>query len=178
MSERSASEMIRAFRERLNRDTLPEGVTVVYRVAGGMPHERIEHEFRLTGAGEARVQLRDELTATPPQEAADQLEQGETRDLLEQIGASLEDAVPRSEARFLPDSTVGSITLIVDGEEQTLFFLADEEQRVAREMEQLPEEEKDLARDHVAASPITQTARHIDEITQRLLGSGKEQGNE
>lgn len=178
MSERSASEMIRAFRERLDRDTLPEGVTVVYRVAGGMPHERIEHEFRLTGTGEARVQLRDELTAASPQEAADELERGETRDLLEQIGASLDDAVPRSEARFLPDSAVGSITLIVDGEEQTLFFLVDEEQRVAREMEQLPEEERDLAREYVAASPITQTVRRIDEITQRLLGSAKEQGHE
>lgn len=178
MSERSASEMIKAFRERLGRDTLPEDVSIVYRVAGGMPHERIEQEFRLTGAGETTVKMRDELREMPPQETTDRLDQSETRDLLEQIGVSLDELVPRSEARFLPDSAVGSITLIVDGEEQTLFFLADEEQRVAQEAERLPEGERLLAREHVAASPISQTARRIGEITQRLLGSQKEQGDE
>jgi hypothetical protein len=41
--------------------------------------------------------------------------------------------VPRSEARFIPDSTVGMVTIGVGEEEVTLYFLADEEQSYGQE---------------------------------------------
>lgn len=178
MSELSEFKVIQRFREHLDRERLTEDTNVVYRIAGGMPHERIEHEFRLSGVGKATVKMRDELKGIPPQEAPGNLDQEETRDLLQQIGVSLDELVPRSKAQFLPDSVVGSITFEFDGEETTLFFLADEEQRVADEAERLPDEEKHLAQERVAVSPITQTVRRISEVSQRLLGSQKEQGDE
>jgi len=55
-----------------------------------------------------------------------------------QTVSALEAMVPRSEARFVPDSTVGMVTIGVGEEEETLYFLADEgqsygqEERIAR----------------------------------------------
>jgi hypothetical protein len=143
-----------------------------------MPHERIEQEFRLASTGETTVKMRDELRGLPQQEASSTLEQGEVRDLLQQMGLTLDDLVTRSEARFPPDSAVGSITLNVAGEEETFFFLADEEQRVDREADLLPGEARVQAQERIAASPITLTARRISDVTQRLLQERKEQEDE
>jgi len=169
MSEPFVSRLKQTFRERLNRTELPEDVSIVYRVIGGMPHERIEQEFRLASTGETTVKMRDALRGIPQQETSRTLDRGEVRDLLQQMDLTLDDLVPRSEARFPPDSAVGSITLNVAGEQETLFFLADEELRIAEEAERLPDEEKPLARERIAASPITLTARRISDVTQRLL---------
>lgn len=164
MSEPLESKMIRKFREHLDRESLTEDIKVVYRIAGGMPHERIEEEFRLSGRGKAKVMMRDVLRSIPAQEASGELDQAETRDLLQQIGAGLDSLVPRSEARFLPDSVVGSITVEVGGEETTLYFL--------------PEEEERLAQDKAIAPQMTEVIRRISQISQRLLKSKKEQDYE
>ena len=52
----------------------------------------------------------------------------EMKDLLEQLGEGAIELIPRSEASFIPDSVVGRVTLKVDGQEASFFFLADEEQ--------------------------------------------------
>jgi hypothetical protein len=178
MNEGVESKVIEKFRESLSRAELSEEIRITYRVAGGMPHERLEHEVTLTGGGNAQVKMGDELKAIPPQEASGTLDLGETRDLLEQVGVSLEDLVPRSEAQFVPDSVVGSITLEIDGEETTLFFLPDEEQRVAWAEARLPDEEKSLASERVAASPLTQTIKRFAAVSERLLQGAEESGDE
>jgi hypothetical protein len=164
MSEALESKIIQKFRQHLDRESLTEDIKVVYRVAGGMPHERIEEEFRLSGKGTTEVMMRDELKAIPAQEASGELDQAETRDLLQQIEAGLDSLVPRSEARFIPDSVVASITVEVDGEEVTLYFLPEEEQRLAQEKPIAPQ--------------MTGAVQRIRQISQRLLESKKEQGHE
>ena len=175
MSESIESRVAEKFRESLGEEELPAGMRVVYRVSGGMPHERLEHEFALTGAGRSDVRMADELEAAmAPQEASADLDQVEVRELLEQIGVSLDELVPRSEARFLPDSLVGSITIEVDGEAAEFFFLADEDQRVAAEEDRLPAEERVLAHESVAVSPLTGAMKRINEVTERLLKGEEE----
>jgi hypothetical protein len=164
MSEPLESKAVQKLREYLDRESLTEDIKVVYRVAGGMPHERIEEEFRLSGGGKANTMVRDVLRSIPAQEASGELDQAETRDLLQQIESGLGSLVPRSEARFLPDSVVGSITIEVDGEQETLFFLVDEEERLAQEKAIAPQ--------------MTGAIRRISQISQRLLESKKERDNE
>jgi hypothetical protein len=178
MNEGIESKVKEKFRESLSRAELSEDVRITYRVAGGMPHERLEHELTLTGDGNAQVKMGDELRAIPPQEASGTLDQGETRELLEQVGVSIDDLVPRSEAQFVPDSVVGSITFEIDGEETTFFFLPDEEQRVAREEERLPDDKKALAFERVAASPLTQTIERFAAVSERLLKGAEGSGDE
>ena len=174
MSESIESRVAEKFRKSLGEEELPENMRVVYQVSGGMPHERLEHQFTLTGGGRSDVRRADELSARAPEEAYADLDPVEARDLLEQIGVSLDELVPRSEARFLPDSLVGSITIEVDGEAAEFFFLADEDQRVAAEADRLPAEERAAAYDNVSASPLTGAVQRINEVTERLLKGEEE----
>lgn len=155
MSEPRESEVVGKFREHLSLKGPTEDVKVVYRVSGGMPHERVERQFELTGEGEATVTVEDALAGIPRQEASGDLDPSETGALLDQLGMGLDGLVPRGQARFLPDSVVGTITIEVDGEVATLYFLPDEDARQAQD--------KDIA-------PAMSTAiQQIEEISKRLL---------
>ena len=66
MSESIESKVVEKFRKSLSEEELSEDIRVVYRVAGGMPHERLEHEFTLTGIGKSDVRMGDELRAIAP----------------------------------------------------------------------------------------------------------------
>lgn len=125
-------DVIRKFRERVDGLDLATDLKVVYRIAGGMPSERVEEEVQVSGSGEVRVKTRDVLRSIPAREVTQRLEATEIIDLFRRVGPGLDSLIPRSEARFLPDSVVGSITIEVGGEETTLFFLADEEERRAQ----------------------------------------------
>jgi hypothetical protein len=158
------SEIIRKFRERVDLKDITEDLKVVYRIAGGMPSERVEEELQLTGSGKARVKERDVLKSIPAREVSRELDESEVIDLFRKVGPGLDSLVPREEARFLPDSLIGSITIEVDGEETILFFLADEEQR--------------LAQDKPIAPQVAEVVQHFRGISQRLLKKGRRKKNE
>lgn len=155
MSEPREEQVIQKFRGLLARGEFPENIRVVYRVAGGMPSERVEEEFELLGSKQVKVRRRSMLDTAIPEEASTELEQAEVLELLQQLGTGLDGLVTRSEARFLPDSLVGTITIEVEGEEATLYFLADEEDRLAQEKPIAPE--------------LSQTIQRISTVSQRLL---------
>jgi hypothetical protein len=127
MNNSPESKAIQKFRERLNEGNFV-GINVTYRISGGMPAEgRIEEEFSVSGNNLAKIRS---VTGTSlPQEATEEFTPAEVQSLLAQVGQGIDSLVPRSEARFLPDSIVGSITLEVEGEKATFYFLIDEEER-------------------------------------------------
>jgi len=138
MSERAESEIVAKFRRAVERGELGD-IRVVYRVSGGVPGERIDEEISLSGADSASLRARDELRPSAASEVAEErLDAEEARSMYRQTASALEAMVPRSEARFIPDSTVGMVTIGVGEEEETLYFLADEgqsygqEERIAR----------------------------------------------
>ena len=133
MNKLSESQILQQFREHIDRETLTDDIKVIYRIAGGMPSERQEEEFRLSGSGKAEAMSQDILRSIPSQQVSEELEPSETRGLFRQIGSVLDSLVPRSEAKFMPDSAVGSITIEIGGEEATFYFLADEEERLTQE---------------------------------------------
>lgn len=132
MSEGSASELIKEFRGALAAGELTEDVVVDYEISGGLPGEDVPDLGRTAGIP-ARVRLAGDGRLTVPDQPAVQLDPSETVRLLEQVASSLDGLVPRAQARFLPDSTVGSLTIAVHGGEATLYFLADERQRWGQE---------------------------------------------
>jgi hypothetical protein len=127
MSNSIESEAIQKFRERLNQGNLA-GINVTYRISGGMPAEGpIEEECSVSGNNLAT--LRSVTGTNLPQEASAEFAPAEVQSLLTQVGQGIDSLVPRSEAQFLPDSVVGSITLDIDGEQATFYFLVEEEER-------------------------------------------------
>jgi hypothetical protein len=95
-----------------------------------MPAEgRIDEELSLSGrtsAAELRVLEPGRESRTSSAAAPEEL-----LGAMRQLESGLDTLVTRSEARFLPDSTVGSFTIEVAGREETLFFLVDEDQEMA-----------------------------------------------
>jgi len=130
MSKQLESKTIKEFRELVAKGNLNDDVKVVYRIEGGMPHERVEEELRLSGSGKVNVLARDMQKSKLSQEVSTALDRPESQYLFEKIGGGLDSLIPRSEARFLPDSLVGTITIEVKGEKITLYFQPDEEEQL------------------------------------------------
>jgi hypothetical protein len=154
-------------RELVTREDLRQDVQVVYRISGGMPEER---RFRLSGSNEAEamfidklsalVYSRDDLGPGAPQEVSTQLDSAETKRLFQDVASSLDSLVSSSEARFLPDSSIGSITIEIGGEHETLYFLADEGQRQGQ--------------DEAYAPRMPEALKPLEETSRRLLGRYEE----
>ncbi len=119
-------EAIRQLQERATRGEL-NGIEVTYRVSGGAPGEQlVDEELNLSGPGQVNARVR--TPAAVMRESSANLSAPEMKDLLLQITEAAGELIPRSQARFIPDSIVGQIWLKIDGQEVSFFFLADEEQ--------------------------------------------------
>lgn len=128
MDDTRESKAIKKLRERLEQGNL-RGVSVRYRESGGMPAQgRIGEEVHIS-ADSNRVTARIAEGTRHPQESSKQLAPSEVRSLLNRLAEGIDSLVPRSQARFLPDSVLGSITIDIDGEKSEFFFLIDEEDR-------------------------------------------------
>lgn len=128
-SNTPAPDVIDQLRSRLRQGDLAD-VTVTYRVAGGMPADnRIEEELQVSSAGAtART-----AHAAAPAEASGTVDPAEFTAVLQLIEQDVGQLIPRSEARFIPDSTVGSISVGIGDAETTYFFLVDEEAQQAQQ---------------------------------------------
>src|SRR3954452_12951 len=73
------------------------------------------------GEGTARIRSGDVVLGEA------RLEHGQIAGLFKRVGANMPVLVPRSEARFPPDSVIGEITIDVAGEQQQFYFLIDDE---------------------------------------------------
>ena len=151
----SERKVIQKFREGIAQEGLPEKLRVIYQVIGGMPSERIEEEFTLYGSNKVYVKKYDMLGAAILQEGSFELQPNETRALLQQITLGLDSLVTRSEARFLPDSSVGTITIEIDDQEAVFYFEADEEARLVQDKSITPQ--------------MDQAIQQIKTLSQRLL---------
>lgn len=126
MPNREESEIIRTVRERAAAGNL-QGVDVIYRVTGGAPGEQIiNDELRVAGPG--TVHARASAAPAGTQENSAQLAPPEMQALVQVVSDGVGDLIPRSEARFIPDTIVGQVLLRVDGKEASFFFLPDTEQ--------------------------------------------------
>jgi hypothetical protein len=119
-------EVIRELSERVVRGDL-NGIDVTYRVTGGAPGEQlVEEEIQLSGAGPVKARAR--TAAADVMESSDTLPASQITQLLLQISEAAPELTPRSAAHFDPDSIVGQISVKIDGQEASFFFLADKEQ--------------------------------------------------
>ncbi len=149
----------RAFVARVRQGNLGRDVQVVYRVAGGMPVQRVDYKIAMDSVGGAKVDVYDARSARRAQETSIPPEKLDVAALFEQLSAGLHSLMPASRAVFPPDAYVGSITISVEGDEATFYFV--------------PEEEKRKARDRAVAPAMEQALRHFWGIARRLTETQK-----
>jgi hypothetical protein len=130
MTQSNEERVIEKFRERLSDGDLSR-IHIVNRITGGTPGEgRIEQEFWISGKNEATIRIKD--AGAPLEEASSKLKENDVHLLFQKVSKGIDSLVTREKANFIPDSVVGSITIEVDGEEATFFYLADEDEREAQ----------------------------------------------
>jgi hypothetical protein len=146
-----SDQAIQRFNQYVDLGNLTNDVKVIYRVSGGMPHEAVEQEFVVSGSGSANLTGRSASGSISPQTFG--INQGENREIFGLIRSGIDRLPTRSEARFLPDSSVGTITVEVNGEAETFYFLADEADRAVQN-KPIPSE-------------ISEAIQRLTEISQR-----------
>jgi hypothetical protein len=126
MPNAAEDEVIQKLQERVTRREL-NAIEVTYRVTGGTPGERlVDEELLIAGRNPVKARLR--TSAAAMRESSENLATPEMEGLLLEVTGAISELIPRSQARFIPDSIVGQISVKVDGKEASFFFLADEEQ--------------------------------------------------
>ena len=138
------------------------GIRVSVRVSGGMPGEQhLDRTVSVEASGQAVVTAAPEDAGGAAQESM-RLPEEETADLLRRLSEGAEGLVPRSRARFLPDSVVGSVIVEVDGEQTELFYLADEQDRITQ--------------DKPIPPAATAALEQLPQLGDRLAGPGESGG--
>lgn len=119
--------VISRLRRQLNKGRLSDDVSVVYRVQGGVHGEQTEKSVVLSAAGPAWVSMSRTLGRKRAAEGGQNLGPKAALDAVRELEAAIDDLVPQSEARFVPDSLVASFTIGIGDETETYYFIADEE---------------------------------------------------
>ena len=126
MPNTTEADVIRKLRERAASGELA-GINVTYQVNGGSPAEQeVDEEIQLSGLGQVNARVR--TSAATMRESSETVAVPQMKELLVQIGDGAAGLIPRSEAAFIPDSVVGQVTVRIDGQEASFFFLPDQGQ--------------------------------------------------
>ena len=126
MPNATETEEIRKLRERTASGELA-GIYVTNHVRGGSTAEQqVDEEVQLSGRGQVKARVGTPAAAV--RESSETMPLPQVIELLRQIGDGADGLIPRSEAAFIPDSVVGQVSVTVDGQEVSLFFLADQGQ--------------------------------------------------
>lgn len=131
MAQRKKKETVAArIRQQAEEGRLADDVSIVYRVHGGSHGEHVDESIVLTAEGSVRVKVTDALDTQRSGEAREELGREEVLELARVLGPGIDDLVPESKARFVPDELVGSVTVGIGDESETYYFHADEDMYV------------------------------------------------
>ena len=107
-----------------------ENTTIIYKVKGGAPSERIDKEIILHADGNVEITVKeDQLGIIPQYKKSTSLNDNETRNIFKEFADSI-DKLASDNSLFLPDSVLGSISIEVDNMNTIVgFFLPEENAR-------------------------------------------------
>lgn len=119
--------VVNQLRNQAKKGSLAENVAISYQIQGGVGENRIDETVALTSPGRLRIKVDDKLMQKAQGETQAELKKKDTLDLFQTLLDGVENMVPASEARFVPDTLVGSVTFAIGNERETFYFEADEE---------------------------------------------------
>lgn len=117
-----------SLRRQLQERRLANDAAVVYRLSGGIADDRLEESVTVTAPGGLHVRVLDNLEKKREGEAHQEIGREAALDLFRLLLQGVESMIPAAEARFVPDTLVASVTVIVGDKKEAFCFLADEEE--------------------------------------------------
>lgn len=163
MESNNPKYVIDQFHNRVVNHELDDKIYFDYRSEGGIPSQRFEEGFKLSGSGDAWVMHHEVVRSIPRREAELKLDDNETEELFRLITAGARSLLPMEDAGFIPDSVVGTLTMEVEDAKTILFFLALERDR--------------LDQDQMIAPEMIEALERLREITRQALreiGAGED----
>jgi hypothetical protein len=146
MEDKNHHHVIERFRRQVAKGGLDDKIHFAYRAEGGMPSQRFEEGFTLSGSGHAWVMHHEVVRSIPRREAELELGNDEKEELFRLVAAGAGSLLTLEEAGFIPDSVVGTLLVEVEDARTTLFFLALERDRTDQHQPIVPEMSEALKR--------------------------------
>lgn len=143
---RKKKSVVTELRNQAEVGRLQDDVAIVYRLKGGSGDQNIDESVIVSASGELLVRVRDELKRKPEGEARVEIGRDEALDLCRLLLQGIESMIPASKARFIPDTLVGLVSLVIGDQKETFYFEADEEDCEHRGQPIAPEIRKILER--------------------------------
>ncbi|MFW9923955.1 MAG: hypothetical protein ACFFDW_11780 [Candidatus Thorarchaeota archaeon] len=100
-------------------------IFLVFRISGGLPHQRYFEECKLSGTGDITITHEDILHAVPKLSVTSKLAKKEVLALLQDLHLALIDFPYPQEVKFLPDSVIGSFTIQLESSTLIVYFPVD-----------------------------------------------------
>ncbi len=119
--------VVTIFQDQAKQGRLEENLAIVYQLRGGTGDQSIDKSVIAMASGKLHSRVRDELATKPEVETSVEIRQDEVLDLCRLLLQGIESMIPASEARFIPDTLVASVSLVFGDEKETFYFAADEE---------------------------------------------------
>lgn len=135
---------LREFAARIGSGELGAGVQVRYQVAGGMPSQRVDCTVTLDsvrGASVARFNARSSDRTEYVSISPDRLD---VADLLQAVRQGLHSLTSADAREHVPDGLRGTLTIVVDGAEESFRFVPEREKRATRSTSLAPPMERAL----------------------------------
>lgn len=123
MANETERRILKKMEQHIDRGELA-AIALTARQGGGVvsPHKRETVLSLSLGRG---ARLRRSLAGAVDRRGEAAVDADEMKSLLAEIQNGISSLIPRSKARFAPDSALGSITLEIDGETADFFYLLD-----------------------------------------------------
>ena len=102
--------------------------TLELRIAGGIPEQAFNLDFRISGTGKVTTRLQDHLTEGYFEQETEEISHDLPRRLLERIIESDILRIPYENPLFVPDTLVGRLSIRYGELAYSILFPADEEQ--------------------------------------------------
>lgn len=125
MDKREKNGILKKFSHSIKHSNLTENISIAYKIAGGIPEYRKVEEFILSGDGNARVISQDLKKSQSLKKIETKIDPSGTKKLFMEVIPHLKNLMLRSEAKFLPDSLIGSVTIQIGDEKQKYYFMTD-----------------------------------------------------
>lgn len=120
--------LVTRLRRQVEEGHLENDSAIEYRLRGGTAEDRIDESVTVTATGGMHVRILDRLEKRREGEAGQEVGREAALDLFRLLLQGVESMIPASEARFVPDTLIASVTVIIGDEKEAFCFLADEEE--------------------------------------------------